>query len=125
MSSTVHLAVETCQQTSASATAVGLIFLLAVVGAVVGLAIANSRARTKLATANAELAWLRPEYARLQQWVASAGTAGSSTGYAEAYGPTAGWHPDPSGRHELRYWDGGQWREDVLDQGRSSQDPAQ
>ena len=120
---TAPLATETCQQTSAAATAVGLVFLVAVVGAVVGLAIANSRSRTRLATANAELAWLRPEYARLQQWVATAGTGGPSSAYTGADGPTAGWHPDPSGRHELRYWDGAQWREDVSDHGQSSKDP--
>ncbi len=30
----------------------------------------------------------------------------------------AAWHPDPFGRHELRYWDGTQWTEHVSDQGR-------
>jgi hypothetical protein len=25
------------------------------------------------------------------------------------------WYPDPSGRHERRYWDGAQWTENVLD----------
>jgi hypothetical protein len=25
----------------------------------------------------------------------------------------AGWLPDPSGAHELRYWDGGTWTEHV------------
>jgi hypothetical protein len=25
----------------------------------------------------------------------------------------AGWHPDPHGRHELRYWDGTQWTQHV------------
>ncbi len=29
----------------------------------------------------------------------------------------AAWHPDPTGRHELRYWDGNQWTEHVSDQG--------
>ena len=24
-------------------------------------------------------------------------------------GTEAGWHNDPMGRHELRYWDGTQW----------------
>ena len=35
----------------------------------------------------------------------------------------AGWHPDPMGRHELRYWDGGQWTEHVSSHGRQSVDP--
>ena len=27
------------------------------------------------------------------------------------------WHPDPTGRHELRYWDGAQWTDHVSDRG--------
>jgi hypothetical protein len=26
-----------------------------------------------------------------------------------------GWHPDPGGRHEHRYWDGSRWTDDVAD----------
>jgi len=29
----------------------------------------------------------------------------------------AGWHPDPTGQHELRYWDGTAWTEHVSTQG--------
>jgi uncharacterized protein YxjI len=29
----------------------------------------------------------------------------------------ANWHPDPTGRHELRYWDGATWTDHVSDQG--------
>ena len=29
----------------------------------------------------------------------------------------AGWHRDPSGRHELRFWDGDRWTEHVVDGG--------
>ncbi len=29
----------------------------------------------------------------------------------------AAWHPDPLGRHQYRYWDGGRWTEHVADQG--------
>ena len=39
----------------------------------------------------------------------------------------AGWLPDPNGRHELRYWDGAQWTDNVSDSGVVSQhayDPA-
>jgi hypothetical protein len=35
-----------------------------------------------------------------------------------------GWQPDPSGRHEYRYWDGGTWTADVSDAGDTSVDPA-
>jgi hypothetical protein len=29
----------------------------------------------------------------------------------------AGWHRDPSGRHELRFWNGDRWTEHVIDEG--------
>ncbi len=35
----------------------------------------------------------------------------------------ANWYPDPSGRHEHRYWDGAQWTEHVSDHGRQGVDP--
>lgn len=31
--------------------------------------------------------------------------------------PPAGWHPDPSGRHALRYWDGATWTAHAADPG--------
>ena len=34
----------------------------------------------------------------------------------------AGWFPDPSARHEFRYWDGTRWTEHVSDQGTASSD---
>lgn len=38
--------------------------------------------------------------------------------------PQAGaWHPDPSGRHELRWFDGQQWTESVNDAGATGTDP--
>jgi len=38
-------------------------------------------------------------------------------------GPTGVWHPDPSGRHELRWWDGRGWTANVSDGGRPGVDP--
>ncbi len=35
----------------------------------------------------------------------------------------ANWHPDPVGRHELRYWDGSAWTEHVSNQGITGTDP--
>lgn len=35
----------------------------------------------------------------------------------------AAWHPDPTGRHELRYWDGSQWTDHVSDSGVQSTSP--
>jgi uncharacterized protein YxjI len=34
----------------------------------------------------------------------------------------ASWHPDPTGRHELRYWDGSAWTDHVSDQGITGSD---
>jgi uncharacterized protein YxjI len=36
--------------------------------------------------------------------------------------PDSGWYPDPSGRHEHRYWDGQVWTEHVASHGRQSLD---
>ena len=33
------------------------------------------------------------------------------------------WHPDPTGRHELRYWDGSAWTAAVSDAGQQTDDP--
>ncbi len=35
----------------------------------------------------------------------------------------AAWHPDPTGRHETRYWDGSAWTVHVADAGVAGQDP--
>jgi hypothetical protein len=35
----------------------------------------------------------------------------------------AGWHPDPSGRHEYRYWNGWVWTDAVADRGVTAVDP--
>lgn len=35
----------------------------------------------------------------------------------------AGWHPDPSGRHQFRYWDGTRWTDDVSSRGLDGRDP--
>jgi len=36
---------------------------------------------------------------------------------------SAGWYPDPTGNHQLRYWDGDTWLGNVSDQGVTSDDP--
>ncbi len=36
----------------------------------------------------------------------------------------SGWHPDPFGRHEYRWWDGTRWTEQVASHGRQGVDPA-
>lgn len=42
---------------------------------------------------------------------------------AAAGAAPAGWYADPSGRFELRYWDGGQWTEHVSRAGQQYTDP--
>jgi uncharacterized protein DUF2510 len=37
--------------------------------------------------------------------------------------PTPGWHPDPTDRHDYRYWDGWGWTDDVADGGVTAYDP--
>lgn len=41
----------------------------------------------------------------------------------DATPPPAAWHPDPSGMHQLRYWDGMQWTQHVSDNGVQTSDP--
>lgn len=35
----------------------------------------------------------------------------------------ANWYPDPSGRHEFRWWNGVHWTENVSSHGKQSTDP--
>src|SRR5437762_1344568 len=37
--------------------------------------------------------------------------------------PSGAWYPDPSGRHEQRYWSGSAWTEHVADRGQQFVDP--
>ncbi len=117
----------TCQKPSTAGAVVGFVVIAAFIAAIVILAIANARARSQLAAANGELNYLRYENVRLQNW--QSGATGSPTGsVAGSPYPTHSpispqWHPDPTGRHELRLWDGSAWSGDVSDQGVISKDP--
>jgi Protein of unknown function (DUF2510) len=134
MSSISYLnAAVTCQKTTTAGDVTGFVILAAVIGGIVALVIANSSARSRLTAANAELAFLRPENARLQQWLAAAsgapvheaystGYTTAPTGYTTASAPPAQWHPDPTGRHQVRLWDGVQWSDQVSDDGVVSTD---
>lgn len=37
--------------------------------------------------------------------------------------PASDWYPDPTGRHQLRYWDGQSWTSYVADAGVQAEDP--
>jgi hypothetical protein len=136
------LATVTCTKETTAGTVGASIFFLAIVGAVVFFVVAYVQSRRKLAVANAELSYLRPENTRLQQWLGGmiGGPGGAQVapqleyggfgpGQPElgAYGQTAiapQWYADPSGRHELRYWDGSAWTDHVSDHGVTAIDAA-
>ena len=67
--------------------------------------------------------WLVFLKGRIQ--VHSGPTTGIPESVATAPGaaPEAGWQTDPSGHHELRYWDGQVWTAHVSDQGTTATDP--
>jgi len=46
------------------------------------------------------------------------------TGHTTPPQVPAGWHPDPHGRHQYRYWDSTQWTGHVSDNGVAGEDPA-
>ncbi|HEX2578136.1 MAG TPA: DUF2510 domain-containing protein [Aquihabitans sp.] len=50
-------------------------------------------------------------------------TAAAAATPAPATAGPAGWHPDPAGRHEQRYYDGSTWTEHVVDAGTQTTDP--
>jgi hypothetical protein len=52
----------------------------------------------------------------------AAGAAGAAPA-AQPQAPPAGWNPDPSGRHQHRYWDGARWTASVADNGVTTEDP--
>ena len=57
--------------------------------------------------------------------VVQAGQPVAQAGPPPAAAPTVpvAWYPDPTHRHEMRYWDGMAWTANVADQGRGSTDP--
>lgn len=63
----------------------------------------------------------RPLSVAPTQVVTAAGSA--STAPATSSGAPASWYADPSGRFELRYWDGKEWTEHVARGGQQFTDP--
>lgn len=49
--------------------------------------------------------------------------AGGGWAPGPAEGPPAGWYPDPSQRHEYRFFNGHDWTADVVDSGLHSSEP--
>jgi hypothetical protein len=54
---------------------------------------------------------------------AAAAVAAAPAAQSSAPTTPAGWYPDPSGRYEMRYWDGDKWTEHVSRQGQTFTDP--
>ncbi len=52
----------------------------------------------------------------------AASTASTTSSVGDAVAPAA-WYPDPSGRYELRYWNGSAWTEHVSRNGQQFTDP--
>ena len=52
-----------------------------------------------------------------------AGPRASSPGPPVPGAARPGWHPDPVGRHQHRYWDGTEWTEHIANNGASGVDP--
>jgi hypothetical protein len=57
------------------------------------------------------------------QPVAAAAASNPSNATVAITHTPAGWYPDPSGRFEMRYWDGLAWTEHVSRQGQQYTDP--
>ena len=53
------------------------------------------------------------------------GTAAPAAAAPAPVTPPAAWHPDPTGRHQHRYWDGTRWTDWVADGGVTGRDPRQ
>jgi hypothetical protein len=53
----------------------------------------------------------------------AAETSSASSNTSSASAAPAGWYADPSGRFELRYWNGSKWTEHVSRAGQQSTDP--
>ena len=59
-------------------------------------------------------------YVQDKDYLAEIARLDGGTNWARAV--PADWRPDPSGRHQLRYWDGIEWTSSVSDGGTVSED---
>jgi hypothetical protein len=88
----------------------------AVIGAVVGTVIGHAKGRPGLGfVLGLLLGWIG--------WIIVALVPRPSGAVTRPQKPSRGWYPDPYRAHEMRYFDGNQWRADVADRGVMSEDP--
>jgi len=69
------------------------------------------------------VASVQPPVQQGVQPVAEAFASTAATPAAASPAAPGGWHPDPAGRHELRYYDGSAWTSHVSNQGVAGVDP--
>jgi hypothetical protein len=70
----------------------------------------------------AAFVWLLSERPKVLAHQARVGRVGQRAAPPAPVSPP-GWFPDPSGRHERRYWDGARWTEHVADGQTTATDP--
>jgi hypothetical protein len=79
-----------------------------------------------------QVAWRAPFVVFMQGKVTVSGPQPLGAGQSRAQAPpqaqpvaaaAGGWHADPGGRHEQRYYDGTAWTDHVVDRGVQSTDP--
>ena len=99
---------------SADVIAIGLIAAL-VVGGGIGLLIGRSKGRPVLGFVLGFLLGILG-------WIIAALVPKPATVTREQR-PSRGWYPDPTGSHELRYFDGYRWLADVANRGEMSTSP--
>jgi Protein of unknown function (DUF2510) len=66
--------------------------------------------------------WARRKYGRTKM-VFDDPYGGADSGVAPPPVAPAGWFADTTSRHQLRYWDGSRWTENVADNEVSNVDP--
>lgn len=82
----------------------------------------NRTLETVFASADVVPVWNLPGLEQLAAPGSSGGGGGHANSPAHQAAP-ASWHPDPTGRHQLRYWDGSRWTDHVADNGVQSTSP--
>jgi hypothetical protein len=89
-----------------------------IIGGGVGYAIGQAKGR-------AGLGFILGFLLGLIGWIIIACIPSRAGGVTREQKPSRGWYPDPTGAHELRFFDGNQWMADVADKGEMSTDPIQ
>ena len=98
-----------------------LLTVLSVIVGILYLALARPRLRAAERAVTGPNPWQRyPSDPQPQPSATKATTPAEH--WAPPGAPTFGWYPDPSARHQMRYWDGTRWTEHVSDDGLQSSD---